>query len=178
MNDKEMLHLGAIAKGASSENFDRSLEDIGSDIVECVEDMGYQIIETLASPLTPKQPELGVWDGEGFPPVGMHCDKLWDSVICVYYEVKVLAIDGNNVVFRWLNGPAKGGLSESWVGIEAKGNPVFRPIRTPEQISAEERQEWICEAKEACTELSENQIGKIYDALISGEVEVPRGVDS
>ena len=76
---------------------------------------------------------------DGWPTVGKECEKLWDQDTGVYYRVNVIAQDYNNTIFRWLEGPSKGGLSESFVGVKANGMPIFRPIKTPEQLAAEER---------------------------------------
>lgn len=41
-----------------------------------------------------------------------------------------------------------------------------RPIRT-------ERERWVYEAQKHCTEFGSNQLGKLYDALKSGDLKAP-----
>lgn len=68
------------------------------------------------------------WNGEGLPPVGLDCEWYCDSQLG-WQKVVVLAYSGDS----------------AWIQPEGRpsmivGNPAnFRPIRTPEQIAAEER---------------------------------------
>lgn len=80
----------------------------------------------------------GGWNGEGLPPVGAECEALWSSTPNeVWLLVKVLAHDEGMVLFRWKAGERKGEYSNY-------SQPYnFRPIRTPEQIAAEEREKAI-----------------------------------
>lgn len=84
-------------------------------------------------------PDAGQDWKDGWPTVGKECEKLWDQDTGVYYRVNVIAQDYNNTIFRWLEGPSKGRLSESFVGVKANGLPIFRPLKTPEQLAAEEQ---------------------------------------
>ena len=43
---------------------------------------------------------------------------------------------------------------------------LIRPIRT-------ERERWVSEAQKHCTAILGNQLGKLYDALKSGELKAP-----
>lgn len=92
-----------------------------------------------------KRPSLSPWNGTGLPPVGTVCEVCWTSPD-EYYRVKVLAHDDGKAVYRWQTGPCSGELSESEGGILgkfSKPHPRLRPIRTPEQIAAEEREKAV-----------------------------------
>lgn len=72
------------------------------------------------------------WNGEGLPPVGTTCE--WRPSIDQLIVVTILGRDGDETWFR-----RKGNqFSETCVNMA-----FFRPIRTPEQIAAEERKEAI-----------------------------------
>lgn len=93
------------------------------------------------------------WTGTGLPPVGTVCEACWTSPD-EYYQIKVLAHDDGKAVYRWQTGPGSGELSESEGGIHgefSKPHPKFRPIRTPEQIAAEEREKAIAEIERVAT---------------------------
>lgn len=78
------------------------------------------------------------WDGQGLPPVGIEAEIIWDSTDVAYYRAKILAHDEDRVVFRWCEGESKGQYG-SYAVLNFGILPTFRPIRTPEQIAAEER---------------------------------------
>lgn len=68
------------------------------------------------------------WDGSGVPPIGTVCEYLWvdgdewrKCEIVAYYYANVVAVD----------------VSDS--SAVSLPHPLFRPIKTPEQIAAEER---------------------------------------
>lgn len=85
------------------------------------------------------------WTGKGLPPVGAVCEACYTSPD-EYYQAKVLAHDEGKAVYRWLDGPCAGDISESDNRILCKisgPHPKFRPIRTPEQIAEEERRNAI-----------------------------------
>lgn len=73
------------------------------------------------------------WTGEGLPPVGTVCEVCSD--LGSWEVCTVLAHNGADVVFVDATG-VYGGLDES---------RRFRPIRTPEQIAAEEREKAVDE---------------------------------
>jgi len=78
------------------------------------------------------------WASSGLPPVGVECEALWSSTPNeVWLPAKVLAHDEGMVVFRWKAGERKGEYSNY------SQTYNFRPIRTPEQIPAEEREKAI-----------------------------------
>lgn len=101
--------------------------------------------ECIPRPTTPQ------WSGEGLPPVGVVCRKCYNSPD-EYYNVKILAHDdhcGDVVIYRWIEGPLDGELDQSTMHLNmASGSNAhwsFRPIRTPEQIAADEREAAIKE---------------------------------
>jgi hypothetical protein len=82
------------------------------------------------------------WTGAGLPPVGTACERAWSGEEESYQRVKVLAHDGDLAIFRWVDGPRAGELQDDRQDI-IQDIPIFRPIRTPEQIAAEERAQAI-----------------------------------
>lgn len=69
------------------------------------------------------------WTGKGLPPVGTVCESVCGGIV---RKVEVLAVGKKNVFL------IEGG-EEKMFSIE--GTRTFRPIRTPEQIEAEEREQ-------------------------------------
>ncbi|HFZ2533006.1 TPA: hypothetical protein ACIJ22_003460 [Pseudomonas aeruginosa] len=84
------------------------------------------------------RPEKVEWNGQGLPPVGIEAEVIWDSTDVAYYRAKILAHDEDRVVFRWCEGESKGQYGSYGV-LNFGILPTFRPLRTPEQIAAEER---------------------------------------
>lgn len=85
------------------------------------------------------RPTTPSWSGEGLPPVGVVCEVLWDSPTNTYYPAFVCGEDDGQAVYRWVCGPDKGAYradTPRLIGFK----PRFRPIRTPEQIAADERE--------------------------------------
>ena len=73
------------------------------------------------------------WDGSGLPPIGTVCEFKKDEWVSV--EVFGHRVCSNGDVEVFVN------LKNSWDYSSALGR--FRPIKTPEQIAAEERQQAI-----------------------------------
>jgi hypothetical protein len=86
-----------------------------------------------------ENPSVPAWAGAGLPPVGTVCERAWSGEEESYQRVKVLAHDGDLAIFRWVDGPRAGELQDDRQDV-VQGIPIFRPIRTPEQIAAEERE--------------------------------------
>ncbi|MGF7197554.1 hypothetical protein FHW81_002679 [Pseudomonas sp. RC10-4-2] len=82
------------------------------------------------------------WDGQGLPPLGIEAEVIWDSTDVAYYRAKILAHDEDRVVFRWCEGESKGQYG-SYAVLNFGILPTFRPLRTPEQSAAEEREKAI-----------------------------------
>lgn len=79
------------------------------------------------------------WSGEGLPPVGIECERMWASGPASYVKVRVIAHDDGQAIYRFLEDRRKGEVQADRDGDgDSCGNPIFRPIRTPEQIAAEE----------------------------------------
>jgi hypothetical protein len=92
------------------------------------------------------------WDGKGLPPVGIKCDTLWSSTTGEYVQVKVLAHDEDRAVVRFVTGSRKGEYdSDTQHSQYGATLPIFRPIRTPEQIAADQRLHAI---RNACTAIN------------------------
>lgn len=120
--------------------------------------------------LSPEVLTAAVWNGEGLPPVGCECEYMWNyrKEGSEYVPVKVLAHDESLVIVRVAGGKSKGELRESLGGNcgPGKGQPIFRPLRTAEQLAAEAREKAIDEMAEA-TEVgfpSRILLGDLYDA--------------
>lgn len=82
------------------------------------------------------------WDGQGLPPVGIEAEVIWDGADIAYFRAKILAHDEGRVVFRWCEGESKGQYG-SYAVLNFGILPTFRPLRTPEQIAAEEREKAV-----------------------------------
>lgn len=100
------------------------------------------------------------WNGTGLPPVGIECEYCYTSP-SEYYRVKIIAHDDDKAVYRWVDGPLALKLGDSDnqpLGAVTYPHPQFRPILTPAQIAAEERERAV---DELC-------------AVIVGYYEVPK----
>jgi len=119
------------------------------------------------------RPTTPSWSGEGLPPVGVVCGKCYNSPD-EYYSVKVLAHDshyGEVVIYRWVDGPLDGELDQSTMHLNmASGSNAhwsFRPIRTPEQVAADEPDAAIKEIGDMITSVGptfRDQAARLYDA--------------
>ena len=79
------------------------------------------------------------WNGEGLPPVGTVCESTWNESRDEWFKAKVFGVNEHGQpIFRWEEGPKKYEYQASPLS-GFHGKPHFRPIRTPEQIAAEER---------------------------------------
>lgn len=94
------------------------------------------------------------WNGEGLPPVGAVCEGIYRGtwLQCEVLKHKV-NMSGTKVA------ACDFGIDLAWSG-------RFRKLRT-------ERERWVSEAQKHCTEFGSNQLGKLYDALKSGELKAP-----
>ncbi|MBH9437772.1 hypothetical protein N1F33_19215 [Pseudomonas aeruginosa] len=83
-----------------------------------------------------ERPAKVEWDGQGLPPVGTVCEHYGTADDLAWLEVEVIGhgnVDGRNVAFfRYGTGSPRFTVSYSTAN-------NFRPIRTPEQVAAEER---------------------------------------
>ncbi|WP_426768682.1 hypothetical protein [Pseudomonas aeruginosa] len=100
------------------------------------------------------------WNGQGLPPVGTVCivephNAMWGFSSTSGYERKILAYYGEYV---WL------GHAETPLETTRIDKVDFRPIRTPEQIAAEEREKAIEEMCFAEETLTVKQAKALYEA--------------
>ncbi|HGN2557714.1 TPA: hypothetical protein ACKR1C_000483 [Pseudomonas aeruginosa] len=101
------------------------------------------------------------WDGQGLPPAGTKCEHYGTADDLEWLEVEVIGhgnVDGRNVAFfRYGTGSPRFTVSYSTAN-------NFRPIHTPEQIAAEEREKAIEEMCFAEETLTVKQAKALYDA--------------
>ncbi|MEW3705600.1 hypothetical protein QOZ51_10635 [Pseudomonas aeruginosa] len=107
-----------------------------------------------------ERPAKVEWDGQGLPPVGTVCivephNTLWGFSSTSGHERKILAYYGEYV---WL------GHAETPLETTRIDKVDFRPIRTPEQIAAEEREKAIEEMCFAVETLTVKQAKALFDA--------------
>ena len=100
------------------------------------------------------------WTGEGLPPVGTVCEAMlpsmnhqWAEAVVVWHHPEH---EGSAVAVH------SGGRLTGW-------SSAFRPIRTPEQIAAEEREKAVFEIAHILIDnrhdsAEYHQAGRIYDA--------------
>lgn len=104
------------------------------------------------------------WMGEGLPPVGTVCETVCGGII---RKVEVLALTDTNILVRDIGGLEDG---REWLHCHTSpGSRTWRPIRTPEQIAADERETALAEMVKIAKDQgpSSNQyqdMGAIYDA--------------
>ncbi|HHX6878188.1 TPA: hypothetical protein ACVGNA_000549 [Pseudomonas aeruginosa] len=101
------------------------------------------------------------WDGQGLPPVGTLCE--WHGPNSdgpdgwVYTESNVVAYTDDGL-FICMQKPG------CWPVVQRIDNCEFRPLRTPEQIAAEEREKAIEEMCFAEETLTVKQAKALYEA--------------
>ncbi|MBX6133566.1 hypothetical protein ISD41_26875 [Pseudomonas aeruginosa] len=101
------------------------------------------------------------WEGQGLPPVGTLCE--WHGPNSdgpdgwVYTESNVVAYTDDGL-FICMQKPG------CWPVVQRIDNCEFRPLRTPEQIAAEEREKAIEEMCFAEETLTVKQAKALYDA--------------
>lgn len=83
------------------------------------------------------------WNGTGLPPVGTVCEAIWNEASDTWLKVKVFgANEHGQPIFRWEEGPKIYEYQASPLH-GPHGTAYFRPIRTPEQIAADQRKRAI-----------------------------------
>lgn len=109
------------------------------------------------------------WNGEGLPPAGAFCESLWNESRNEWFRAKIFgANEHGQPIFRWEEGPKKYEYQASpLTGFRDK--PYFRPIRTPEQIAAEEREKHISDIcmifdRDPSSPTNRNHAARLYDA--------------
>lgn len=98
------------------------------------------------------------WDGEGLPPAGTVCELRNVAAETGWSQATVAFASRNVIVWDWAGEPAINGLCTAYAhAVE------MRPIRTPEQIAADERTKAIDElVKVTC--INRGEAARIYDA--------------
>lgn len=97
------------------------------------------------------------WSGEGLPPVG-RCELRLIAAGSDWHEADIKFASRNVVVRDWVDEPSVNGLCTGYVH-----TVQFRPLRTPEQIAAEERESFIRDLIQV-TCIRHGEAGLIYDA--------------
>lgn len=107
------------------------------------------IDEDSRKTMTPR-PSSPAWSGpqDGLPPAGVECLACWTSKTREYHKARIVAHDGGEVIYRWLDGPDAGLVrADDGHDFEMGRVKAFLPIRTPEQIAADEREAAIEELR-------------------------------
>ena len=95
---------------------------------------------------------IQAWNGEGLPPVGAICEVLWNESRVEYLRTKVFGVNEHGQpIHRFDEGPKKYQYQAD-VLRTASGTQVFRPIRTAEQVAAEEREKEIADMMEVTSD--------------------------
>ncbi|HHK0021537.1 TPA: hypothetical protein ACQQGR_004928 [Pseudomonas aeruginosa] len=115
--------------------------------------------------LVPRSAFSSEWNGQGLPPVGTVCivephNTMWGFSSTSGYERKILAYYGEYV---WL------GHAETPLETTRIDKVDFRPLSTPEQIAAEEREKAIEEMRELVGDIDKvptwsDALAALYDA--------------
>lgn len=96
--------------------------------------------------------EASAWNGTGLPPVGTVCEALWNEASDTWLKSKVFgANEHGQPIHRWEEGPRIYEYQASPLH-GPHGTAYFRPLRTPEQVAAEERDKARTEVLNAMAE--------------------------
>lgn len=112
----------------------------GPSIAELIEQRYLKPLpfKCTAAPVVPSP-----WNGpeDGLPPVGLEVEVLWSSACGAYVKALVVGHDREQAVFRFTSGEREGEYrAERCTTYNGGALTNFRPIRTPEQLAAEERE--------------------------------------
>lgn len=89
--------------------------------------------------LAVERPTTPSWSGEGLPPVGVRCEAAIPHTSGPDNERSFIWIEGSVIAYYEIKGKTYAWFSED-DGFYPPGVFEFRPIRTPEQIAADERE--------------------------------------
>lgn len=111
------------------------------------------------------------WPSQGLPPIGTVCEVQDPNEPSAWYVCRIIAHDSEIAVFKFES-------EYPWM-YDGQCSGCFRPIRTPEQIAAEEREAGIQSILDdytytegPCThKLTTGQATRIYDAGYRKEVK-------
>ena len=97
------------------------------------------------------RPAATSWSGEGLPPVGAVCEAGIPHTSGASGESRsIVWIEGRVIAYHEINGRQYAWFAEDDDGFYPPGVFEFRPIRTPEQIAADEREAAI---ERACADI-------------------------
>lgn len=91
-----------------------------------------------------ERPSSPAWNGEGLPPVGTVCEAAIPHTSGPDNERSFIWIEGRVIAYHEISGKTYAWFAED-DGFYPPNVLDFRPIRTPEQIAAEEREKAIDE---------------------------------
>lgn len=125
------------------------------------------------SALVKREAKPAAWTGEGLPPVGTVCELADRVLLASMHEAKWFDAGtrvevAGHAKFDGADGcVCVIGVEDSSCGFTFTGTIVehhLRPIRTPEQIAAEEREKAVAEMKRIWTEADTHPFHALYDA--------------
>lgn len=100
------------------------------------------------------------WDGEGLPPSGAACEIRSVAAGTEWAQATIVFASRNVIVWDWAGEPSINGLCTAYAhAVE------MRPVRTPEQIAAEEREKAIAEMVSTSPMLDKGWARKVCTAL-------------
>ena len=107
------------------------------------------------------------WSGEGLPPVGLRCEAAIPHTCGPDNERSFIWIEGSVIAYYEIKGKTYAWFAED-DGFYPPNALEFRPIRTPEQIAADEREAAIHEIAVAMdwhpTRSAKSLAAMVYDA--------------
>lgn len=109
------------------------------------------------------------WSGEGLPPPGIEFESLWSSIQGTYAKAFAIGLNRDGgLVYQLLETPSGervGDMEAEYRNEAVQGYPVFRPLRTPEQIAAEAREASVKQMmKDVCCVAARDIFEDLYDA--------------
>lgn len=115
------------------------------------------------------RPSVATWAGEGLPPVGTVCEWRGPNSDApdgwVYQESQVVGYSPCGL-FVFMQAPS------CWPVVQRIDNCGFRPIRTPKQIAAEEREAGITQMREMVGSLNTHPFAELWDAGYRKQVQL------
>jgi len=83
-----------------------------------------------------------IWGGSDLPPVGVTCERLWNSSDSSYMKVFIHAHHDAQAVYEYLEGDRRGEILKE-PNVHWAGAYTFRPIKTQAEINADARSDAI-----------------------------------
>ena len=103
------------------------------------------------------------WSGDGLPPVGVRCEAAIPHTSGSDNERSFIWIEGSVIAYYEIKGKTYAWFAED-DGFYPPNALEFRPIRTPEQIAADEREDAIEEMRVAAGSRNNYPFAELYDA--------------